>query len=170
MVTGKLEVQIQKPIVEDKGNLGHSSGHSKEYIEVESFKANNNMCSRNRNRMGQILKLSKAQGLALARLQCKKYHLSKLFFQLWAHAAKRSKVVCVLHTSAFSASSRHHHKLNYLKTRRFSLTDNTLWQGHQHFYCHIFPVFLPFYAIFSLASRVLWIYKSKFYISMCVHF
>ena len=55
-VTGKLEIQIQKPIVEDKGNLGHSSGHSKEYIEVESFKANINMCSRNRNRMGQILK------------------------------------------------------------------------------------------------------------------
>ena len=48
-VTGKLEIQIQKPIVEDKGNLGHSSGHSKEYIEVESFKANINMCSRNRN-------------------------------------------------------------------------------------------------------------------------
>ena len=48
-VIGKLEIQIQKPIVEDKGNLGHSSGHSKEYIEVESFKANINMCSSNIN-------------------------------------------------------------------------------------------------------------------------
>ena len=85
--------------------------------------------------------------ILLHRANAKSIISQKSFFFLFAHAAKRSKVVCVLHTSAFSPLLG----TSQIESSKwwFWSTDNTLWQGHlrryhQHFYCHIFACLFAF--------------------------